>query len=79
MIVIVPNHLSEELYRRIDAELVKHPDLIGEREEIFGRLLEHFNLNGVIPDFKIERILTPPSSILDLCKPTFDPFDPGEP
>lgn len=53
--VIVPNSLSEELYKRIDAQLALHPDLAGERETIFSQLLEHFDRTGQVPDFKIER------------------------
>jgi hypothetical protein len=51
--VIVPDSLSTEIYRRIDAKLVDWPDAAAEREHFYLSLLLHFDEHGVIPDFDI--------------------------
>lgn len=54
-VALVPNYISEAIYKKIDAQLVLHPDLIGDREIMFSQLLEHFDTTGVVADFTIER------------------------
>lgn len=53
MLCIVPNQLRDELYRRIDAQLAVWPELLPEREKVYGDLLLHFDEHGVIPDFDL--------------------------
>lgn len=55
MLLIVPNSLSAELYRRIDAEIAKVPDAAKDREALYRQLLAYFNEHGVIPDFALVR------------------------
>jgi hypothetical protein len=54
-LVVVPNHLSAEIYRRLDAEIEKHPDAAPDREHLFQQLLDAFDRFGVIPDFSLSR------------------------
>ncbi len=53
-VAIVPNELRDELYKRIDAQLEKHPVLKNQRELIYEDMLSYFDHHGVIPDFTIE-------------------------
>lgn len=52
-LVIVPDSLSAEIYRRLDAEIAKHPDAAPDREHLFQQLLDAFDRLGVIPDFSL--------------------------
>lgn len=54
MIVLVPNYVSNAIYKKVDVELAKVPKLKDQRENIFTELLEHFNRTGEIPDFHIK-------------------------
>jgi hypothetical protein len=54
-LVIVPNSLSEEIYRRIDAAIAEVPEAADGREEFYDALLSHFDEHGVIPEFAIHR------------------------
>lgn len=54
MIVIVPNNLRDALYTKIDEQLVSHPGLIEQREEIYKDLLTYFDEHGVIPNFSLQ-------------------------
>lgn len=53
MLVVVPNHLSAELYRLIDAEIVKVPAAAPDRDLIYNQLLAYFHEHGVIPSFSL--------------------------
>lgn len=55
--VIVPDSLSAEIYKRIDAELLDWPDAAPDRELFYQQLLEHFDAHGVIPDFSIAPVV----------------------
>jgi len=55
--VIVPDSLSAEIYKRIDAELVDWPDAVPDRELFYQQLLAHFDEHGVIPDFSIAPVM----------------------
>lgn len=56
--VIVPNALSEEIYRKVDAAITAAPEshhlaLKKERDRFYGILLEHFDEHGNIPEFSL--------------------------
>lgn len=53
-IVIVPDSLSEAIYKKIDEQLEKVPEARSIRKEIFQNLLNYYNEHGVIPDFTLE-------------------------
>jgi hypothetical protein len=53
MIVIVPNSLSDAIYKKIDVALVECPDATPDRELFYNHLLSYFNEHGVIPDFSL--------------------------
>jgi hypothetical protein len=53
--LLVPNYLADELNKRLDAEIEKHPDAAKDREHLYGQLLAYVNENGVIPDFSLAR------------------------
>lgn len=55
--VIVPDSLSSEIYKRIDAKLADWPDAVAERENFYQALLCHFDTHGVIPDFDIAPVM----------------------
>lgn len=55
--VIVPDSLSAEIYKRIDAKLVDWPDAVPDRELFYQQLLEHFDAHGVIPEFDIAPVM----------------------
>lgn len=55
--VIVPDSLSAEIYKRIDAKLADWPDAVAERENFYQALLFHFDAHGVIPDFDIAPVM----------------------
>lgn len=55
MFVVVPNYLSDEIYRRLDAEIAKEPDAAKDREALYRQLLSYFNEHGVIPNFSLAR------------------------
>lgn len=57
--VIVPNTLRDAIYGRIDAELLKWPGAIGDREYFYNQLLCYFNEHGEIPEFDLVKKDTP--------------------
>lgn len=54
--MIVPNYLSEEIYKKVDAQLEICPNLKPHREDIYNKILRYFDEHGVIPDFSLEEI-----------------------
>jgi len=54
MMVIVPNHISDAIYKKIDEALKRRPELVGHREDIFTDLLSYYDETGRIPDFSLE-------------------------
>lgn len=63
MMVIVPNYLRDELYRRLDAEIEKHPAAAKDREVLYSQLLSYVNEHGAIPDFSLSKAVdTPPNA-----------------
>lgn len=51
--MIVPNELSDEIYRCIDKELERCPEAAPERERFYRELLQYFDRYGVIPEFSV--------------------------
>lgn len=53
--IIVPNTLSEEIYRRIDSELRAKPEAAPDRELFYAQLLDYYAEHGALPEFTIEK------------------------
>lgn len=53
--VVVPNHLSDAIYKVVDAQLRVNPQFEKYREDIYKDILDFYDKNGVIPDFTIEK------------------------
>ena len=53
MFVIVPNYVSEAIYKKVDVQLEKNPHLKEQRENIYNDILKYFNEHGKIPDFEL--------------------------
>jgi hypothetical protein len=54
-LVILPNYISEEIDRRLDAEFAKHPNAAPDRELFRSQLIAYVDEHGVIPDFSLEK------------------------
>lgn len=52
---VVPNYLADELNRRLDAEIVRHPNAAKDRAFFYSQLLNYVNEHGVIPDFSLAK------------------------
>ena len=55
MFVIVPNYVSEAIYKKVDVQLEKNPHLKEQRENIYNDILNYFNEHGKIPDFELSQ------------------------
>ena len=55
MMVIVPNHLSDLIYEKVDAQIALHPDASPDRDYYYRILLAHFNDHGYVPDFTLQK------------------------
>lgn len=55
MLVIVPNELSEAIYRKVDLAIAECPELSSERENIYRDVLAYYDKHGVIPDFSVTK------------------------
>lgn len=54
--VIVPNELRDEIYRRVDRVLADAPEEAqAGREDFYQELLNHFDEHGYIPEFVITK------------------------
>lgn len=53
MFSIVPNDISEAIYKKVDEVLETKPELKGDRENIYRFILEHFDKTGEIADFEL--------------------------
>lgn len=53
MISIVPNEVSEAIYKKVNQVLETRPELKDERENIYRFILEHYDKFGEIPDFTL--------------------------
>lgn len=56
--LVVPNSLSEEIYRAVDAAIAQVPEsdfpaVVKERDRFYHILLAYFDEHGVIPTFSI--------------------------
>jgi len=50
MLAIVPNCLSDEIYKRIDAFKKEFPEFDADRELVYEEMLFLYNEHGIIPD-----------------------------
>lgn len=60
-LVIVPDYISEEIYRKVDAAIAAVPDsdrvaVSKERETFYRIVLGHFDQHGVIPEFSLTNL-----------------------
>lgn len=53
-VVLVPNELRDEIYKRVDTAIEKNPQFKDQRESIYKEILEYFDWHGTIPDFSLE-------------------------
>lgn len=53
-IVIVPNHISDAIYAKVDEAIAKCPDAAPDREFFYGRILSYFDQHGEIPEFELK-------------------------
>ena len=53
-LVIVPNDLESRIYAAIDKELGGREIDIGERADIYSRLLAEYHEHGFIPQFSLK-------------------------
>jgi len=53
-LVVVPNSLSEAIYRLVDNQLEKVPTLKPQRENIYKDILRYFDEHGHLPEFTLE-------------------------
>ena len=56
MFYVVPNHLRDELQKRLDAQIVLHPDAEKDRDFLYSQLLEYVNEHGAVPDFSLAHL-----------------------
>jgi len=50
MLAIVPNYISDEIYKRIDAFKKELPEWDADRELVYEEMLSLYNAHGVIPE-----------------------------
>lgn len=54
MFYVVPNYIADEINRKLDAEIAKHPGAAKDREVLYSQLLGYVNEHGTVPDFSLE-------------------------
>lgn len=54
MLYIVPNYIGDEIDRKLDAEIEKHPNAAKDRHFLRGQLIDYFAKHGAVPDFSLE-------------------------
>lgn len=59
---VIPNYISDEIDRKLEAVIVKHPGAEKDRAELRSQLVAYFDEHGVVPEF-------------DLCKSAHDNKD----
>ena len=55
MLVIVPNHLSDQINAKLDTAIAEVPDAEKDREMLYHQLLGYFHEHGIIPDFTLAK------------------------
>lgn len=58
MFYVVPDSISDDIDRRLDAEIAKHPDAEKDRAVLRSQLVEFVNEHGYVPDFTLGRAET---------------------
>ena len=53
MFVIVPDYISDEIDRRLDEAIAKHPDAGKDRAILRSQLVAYVNEHGRVPDFNL--------------------------
>lgn len=54
-IVVVPDAAYQEITRRLDAEIAKHPDAAADREYLYSCLVGFLDEYGYIPEFSLAK------------------------
>ena len=52
--LIVPNILTDAIYKKIDSFIEEHPDKEQDRKYLYRLLVNAYNEHGVIGDIEIE-------------------------
>lgn len=55
MLIILPNYISDEIDRRIDAAIANTPDAAPDRELFRETLIAHFAETGTVADFTLAK------------------------
>jgi hypothetical protein len=55
MFYVVPNYIGDEIDRKLDDEIAKHPAAAADRELFRSQLIEYVAEHGVVPDFSLNR------------------------
>lgn len=53
-LVIVPDTLSANIHKALDAEIAKWPDAEKDREVLYQQLVTFFSVHGYLPKFSLE-------------------------
>lgn len=53
-LVIVPDTLSANIHKALDAEIAKWPDAEKDREVLYQQLVTFFSVHGYLPEFSLE-------------------------
>jgi hypothetical protein len=61
MILIVPTALHDAINSKLDAALAECPGTqLDDREALYAQLLEYFDEHGVVPEFRLVKIIVDP-------------------
>ena len=55
MIVVVPDYISDEIDRKLDAAIEQHPGAEKDRAVLRSQLIAYVDEYGRVPDFELER------------------------
>jgi len=58
MFVIIPDYISDEIDRKLDAAIAQHPDAEKDRAYLRSQLVAYLDEHGIIPDFSLQKTTT---------------------
>ena len=59
MFAIIPDYVSDEIDRRLEAALAETPAAEKDRQQLRAQLVSYFVDHGMVPDFSLEKIKKP--------------------
>ncbi len=59
MFAIIPDYVSNEIDRKLDAALAETPDAKKDRDHLKAQLTAYFVDHGVVPDFSLAKLEKP--------------------